>query len=97
MRSAERAEPDRALGPLRHRRRALPLTASAASVAAAAVAAFVLQLPAGTGPGASAPGHARAASCRWCVAHRAFLQPAFVEVEASLAPPAVLLNPVASA
>jgi predicted anti-sigma-YlaC factor YlaD len=103
VRSAEPADPDRALTPqlLRRRRsRASFATASAASVAAAAVAAFALQLP--TVVGVAGPGHGKqaadAASCRWCVAHSVFLRPAFVEVgPTSLPPSRILLNPVASA
>ena len=99
VRSAEPADPDRALTPqlLRRRRsRASFATASAASVAAAAVAAFALQLP--TVVGLAGPGHenakaADAAPCRWCVAHSAFLKPAFVEPPQ----PSILLNRVKSA
>jgi anti-sigma factor RsiW len=102
IRSTEHSEPDRALAPLvlRHRRRRASFaTASAASVAAAAVAAFALQLPAVVGGATSGQSSTRAAaSCRWCVAHSPFLQPAFVEVgPTSLPPIRVLLNPVASA
>jgi predicted anti-sigma-YlaC factor YlaD len=94
MRSAEDRVPAAALTPqvLRRRRsRASFATASAASVAAAAMAAFALQLPAVVGLVRSGHGETRAAdvaSCRWCVAHRAFLQPAFVE----LAPPSLPPN-----
>jgi predicted anti-sigma-YlaC factor YlaD len=74
----------------RRRSRASFATASAASVAAAAVAAFALQLPSVVGlarTGHSSTREADAASCRWCVAHRAFQQPAFVELGPTSLPP----------
>jgi predicted anti-sigma-YlaC factor YlaD len=74
----------------RRRSRASFATASAASVAAAAVAAFALQLPSVVGLVNSGHGSTReadAASCRWCVAHRAFQQPAFVELGPTSLPP----------
>lgn len=102
MRSVEHEAPASVLTPqlLRRRRsRASFATASAASVAAAAVAAVALQLPTLVGlAGHGGTKAADAASCRWCVAHNAFLQPAFVEVGPDSLPPVrVLLNPVSSA
>jgi predicted anti-sigma-YlaC factor YlaD len=104
MRSPQSLERELALTPqvlLRRWSRASFATASAASVVAAAVAAFALQLPMVVGLAGSGHGTTRGAaatSCDWCVAHRAFLRPAFVEVgPTSLPPIRVLLNPAASA